>query len=137
MKTHTTNYFNTFVAIADDCPAIKGELPPIKADKKSIANFQFDLMSNNPYKYTSDDVLLSTFIERNQVDKADIEDTKIKLFSKGQPCMRTSPLTKRYGWGIHFDEKGKTALFGCETDKYQNLANDKSLAQLKAMKSKK
>ena len=137
MKIHTTNYFNTFIAIAEDCPAIKGEAPPVKPDKKTIANFQFDLISNNPYKYTSDEVLLNTTMDRNQVDKAHIEDTKNELFSKGQPCFRTSPLTKRYGWGIHFDENGKTSLYGCETDRYRNMISDKSLTHLKAMKSKK
>jgi len=28
MKTHSTNYFNTFIQVAEDCPAQRGEAPP-------------------------------------------------------------------------------------------------------------
>ncbi|SFC26080.1 hypothetical protein SAMN05421747_10755 [Parapedobacter composti] len=29
MKAHTTNYTNTFIAVADDCPVEKGEVAPL------------------------------------------------------------------------------------------------------------
>ncbi|MFZ1573402.1 MAG: DUF6157 family protein [Candidatus Kapaibacterium sp.] len=59
------------------------------------------------------------------------------MFSKGQPCLRTSPLTKKYGWGIHFDKNSKIAIYGCETLEYKILSLDDSLKHFKAMKSKK
>ncbi|QQS03861.1 MAG: hypothetical protein IPK50_16395 [Fibrobacterota bacterium] len=135
MKCHTTNYQNTFVAIADDCPVQKGVVPPAKGEAKTIANLQFELIGNHPYRYTSDEVLVLVLMERNAIDPKRFEEVKAELFSKGQACLRASPLPKKYGWGIHFDEAGKTALVGSETKEYQAFLRDGSLKILKAMKS--
>lgn len=34
MKIHTTNYKDTFIEIADDCPALSEKVPPVKGDAK-------------------------------------------------------------------------------------------------------
>jgi len=44
MKIHTTNYKDTFIEIADDCPSIIGVAPPIKGDSKTTANIQFEMV---------------------------------------------------------------------------------------------
>lgn len=137
MKTHSTNYSNTFIEIADDCPATTGEIPPLKGDAKSIANMQYDMVSKNPYKFTSDDVFFQVFADRNDMAESEYEQARMQYFSKGQPCFRASPLTKRYGWGVHSDNEGKVAIYGYETDEYKKFVNDKSLAKVKAMKSSK
>ena len=31
---HTTNCFNTFIRVAEDCPARTGEEPPLRAGKR-------------------------------------------------------------------------------------------------------
>ncbi len=135
MKMHTTNYTNTFIASAKDCPATIGEVPPLKGDKKTVANLQFALISKNPYAYTSDDVFFQVFADRNDLTQAEYKEARQKFFSKGQPCFRASPLTKRYGWGVHSDPEGRIALYGCETDQYEKLSSDKTLKVVKAMKS--
>ncbi len=135
MKTHTTNYTNTFIAIADDCPVNFGEVPPTKADAKSIAQLQFEMVKKNPYKYSSDDVFFQVYAERNDLTKAELPQARAAFFAKGQPCFRASPLTKRYGWGVHNDKDGKMALYGCETKEYKKFIADKSLVVVKAMKS--
>ena len=137
MKTHTTNYSDTFIEIADDCSAISGEIPPTKVDSKTVANMQFDLVYNNPYKFTSDDVLFQVYADRNHLTKSDYKEARQLFFSKGQPCFRASPLTKRYGWGVHNDKDGKIAIYGCETIEYKRYAKDKSLKVIKGMKSSK
>lgn len=137
MKTHTTNYHNTFIAIAEDCPVSKAEIPPIRGDKKSVANLQFEILKDSPYKFTSDDVLFQVFAERNDLTKSDYEEERKKFFSKGQPCFRASPLTKRYGFGIHNDASGKIAMYGLETEGYSKLVADNSVEKVKAMRSKK
>lgn len=136
MKVHTTNYKNTFIQIADDCPTKVGELPPIKADKLTVANLQFHRIIANPYKYTSDDVLFQVFAERSNIPKSELKETREQFFSKGQPCFRASPLTKRYGWGVHFNEEGKIALYACDSKEYKRFSQDKKLAIVKAMKTK-
>jgi hypothetical protein len=135
MKFHSTNYYNTFIEIASDSPISNGEIPPTKAENKTVANIQFDIISKNPYRYTSDDVLFQVFTIKNDLIKSEYSEAREKFFSKGQPCFRASPLTKRYGWGIHFDKDGKMAIYGAETSEYETFSNDKQLKIIKAMKS--
>lgn len=132
----STNYFNTFIEIAEDSPVAEGEVPPVKGDKKTVANLQFDMVFDNPYKYTSDDVLFSVFAMRKEIPNAELEEQRKIFFSKGQPCFRSSPLTKRYGWGIHSDADGKIAMYGSDTEKYKELVADSTIAKTKAMRSK-
>ena len=136
MKIHTTNYQNGFIEIADDCPVGFGQVPPTKGDKKSIANYQFEMVKENPYKYDSDEVLFTVFAIRKEINETEWEAERQQFFSKGQPCFRASPLTQRYGWGVHCDEHGKMAIYGAETPAYQKFLADQSIKKIKAMKSK-
>lgn len=135
MKVHTTNYENTFIEVAEDCPVTNGEIPPLKGENKTIANIEFEMISKNPYKYSSDDVLFQVFAEKNDLTKSDYKNAREAFFSKGQACLRASPLTKRYGWGIHHDENGKIALYGMETSQYEKYLKDKNIKVVKAMRS--
>ncbi len=137
MKIHTTNYFNTFIAVAEDCSAAKGEIPAEKKGEKTLAGMAFEMIVKNPYHFTSDDVLFSIFAQRNDLTTLELDDARAEFFSKGQPCLRTSALGKRYGWGLHYNADGKIALYGCETDVYQNYLEQDGVKLLKAMKSKK
>ncbi|WP_257669911.1 DUF6157 family protein [Parapedobacter tibetensis] len=135
MKVHSTNYYNMFIVVADDCPTMVGEIPQTKGDTKSIANIQFELISKNPYQYTSDEVLFQVYAQRKDLTKDELDEAKAIYFSKGQACLRASPLTKRYGWGVHHNEEGKIALYGCETEAYGRFLNDKHIKVVKAMKT--
>lgn len=135
MKVHTTNYKDTFIEVSEDSPTDRGEVPPLKGDAKTVPNIQFDMVSKNPYKFSSDDVLFQVYAERNDLTESELKEAREQFFSKGQPCFRASPLTKRYGWGIHSDKDGKIALYGCETSEYKKFLKDKSLKVIKAMKS--
>ena len=136
MKIHTTNYENTFIEVAEDCPLNRAEIPTLKGDKKSVANMQFEMLYENPYKFTSDDIFFQIFAVRNELTKSEYETEREKFFSKGQACFRASPLTKRYGFGIHSDVKGRVAMFGMETEEYAKFVADKSIEKVKAMRSK-
>lgn len=136
MKVHTTNYFDTFIEVAEDTRVSSGTKPPEKA-RKTIAETQFEILATNPYKYTSDDVLFQVFAERNELTKAELKKAREEFFSKGQPCFRASPLTKTYGFGIHSDSEGRIALYGMETKAYQKFVADKRLKKVKAMRSSK
>lgn len=132
---HTTNYTNTFIEVADDCPVTTAELPPRKGDKVTIANLHFDMVHDQPYRYTSDDVIFGTHALRNEIPKNEWQEARELFFSKGQACMRTSPLAKRYGWGIHHDENGRVAIYPRESAAYKKFAKDKGIAHVKAMRS--
>ncbi|MGV3761588.1 DUF6157 family protein [Parapedobacter sp.] len=134
MKTHTTNYFDTFIEVAEDTKAAAGTRPPSKA-KPTVAEMQYDLISNHPYQYTSDDVLFQVYANRNDLTEAEYAQARVQFFSKGQACLRASPLTKTYGFGIHCDSEGKVALYGVETAAYQTLSTAPRIKKVKAMKS--
>ncbi|MDO6761728.1 DUF6157 family protein [Tamlana sp. 2_MG-2023] len=136
MKVHTTNYFDTFIEVAEDTKADSGTKPPTK-EKKTIAEMQYELIVKNPYKYTSDDILFQVFTDRNDLTKAEYKQAREQLFSKGQACLRASSLPKRYGFGIHFDSNGKIAIYGMETPEYEKYTADKNLKKIKAIRSKK
>ncbi|WP_204356604.1 DUF6157 family protein [Arcticibacterium luteifluviistationis] len=133
---HSTNYFNTFIEIAEDCPTAVSEIPPLKGNKKSVANLQFEMIYDNPYKYTSDEVLYAIHAQRKEIPEGEFEEQREVFFSKGQACFRASPLTKRYAWGLHSDENGKIALYEKGSKEYQDFVKDDSVIKKKAMRSK-
>lgn len=134
---HTTNYINTFIEIAEDCPAKTAEVPPKKNGAQTAASLQFDMIYDHPYKFTSDDVIFNVYAQKNEIAASEKKAEREKFFSKGQPCMRSSALGKRYGWGVHSDDKGRVALLAVDSKEYQKLAKDKSVTHTKAMRSKK
>lgn len=134
MKIHTTNYTNTFICVAEDCKKTESEIPPLKLDKpKSIARMQFEMITENPFQFTSDDIIFQIHCERKGINQTDEE--RDSFFSKGQPCFRSSPLAKTYGWGIHYDEQSRVGLVAINDEKYASLSNSSELAIVKAMRS--
>lgn len=133
---HTTNYFNTLIEIAEDCPLDRGEVPPTKGDKKSVASLQFEMLQAHPYAFTSDDVLFTVFATRNDIPDDALDEQRHLFFSKGQPCLRASPLTKNYGWGVHSDVEGRIALYSVDSEEYQRLLADDAVIKKKAMRSR-
>jgi len=129
MKLHTTNYINTLIEIAEDCPVQTGAVPPDR-EPKSAARREYEMLVGHPYRYTSDDVIYETKGKLKELSREE-------FFSKGQPCFRASALTKRYGWGVHSDEESKIALYAVDSPEYHNLAADPTIAHLQAMHSSK
>lgn len=134
--THTTNYTNTFIEVAEDCPVSQAEVPVQKGDVPSIANMQFERIHKHPYTYTSDEVLFGIHCERKGLTGAEVEAERKDWFSKGQACMRASPLPKRSGWGIHYDEKGRMALVPLGSKEYDGFLKDEKVKKYKAMRTK-
>lgn len=137
---HTTNCFNTFIQVAEDCPARTGEEPPLRAGKPTVARLQYVMIAQAPYKYTSDDVIFATSAPGREFD---VKDTKTQkhaareaFFSRGQACMRASSLGKRFGWGVHADSEGRIAIYAIDSKRYQALVRDPKLTQVRAMRSK-
>lgn len=134
MKLHTTNYTNTFICVAEDCKKTASEIPLLKIDKpKSIARMQFEMITDNPFQLTSDDIIFQIHCERKGITPTDKE--RELFFSKGQPCFRSSPLAKSYGWGFHFDEQSKVGLVAMDEDTYDKLTDSQELTIVKAMRT--
>ncbi|MCD2425322.1 DUF6157 family protein [Niabella pedocola] len=135
MNQHTTNYTDTFILIADDSPVASGEVPPVKGNGLTAAHLQFEMIRKHPYRYTSDDVIFEVYAKKNDLTKAEYKAARTAFFSKGQACLRASPLTKRYGWGVHSNAESKIAIYGAETKEYAQFSKNKSLKIVKAMRS--
>ena len=129
MKTHTTNYIDTFIEVAEDCKAAVG-CPPQDKVPKTAARIEYEMLISNPYQYTSDDVLYESNGNRRGMSRKD-------FFAKAQPCLRSSALGKRYGWGVHCNRDGKVAIFPLESPQYSHFQNDERLKHTKAMRSAK
>ncbi|MEV8267340.1 DUF6157 family protein [Microbacterium sp. NPDC076911] len=131
----TTNYANTFIAVASDCKATTGEVPPVPATRPTVAALQFEFIAEHPYEMTSDEVLFAVYAARNGIADEDLEVERERFFAKDQACFRASPLGKRYGWGTHHDQSGRVALYAVGTAEYERLANEPGLTQKSAMRS--
>ena len=124
---YTTNYTDTFIAIAEDSPVDHAEIPAEK-DPKTVARIEYEMLVDAPYRYTSDDVLYAANGERRGLSRDE-------FFAKGQACFRASPLAKRYGWGVHSDAEGRIAIYAAGSPEYMAMFADPALKQLKAMRS--
>lgn len=136
----TVNYIGTFIAVAADCKAQAGTPPPARGAKQSVAQLEYELIASKPYQLTQEEVQFAVHVQREGLSPAEVQARRPALwsafFSKPMACMRTSPLPKTYGWGLHFNAEGKVALVGVETPDYQRLLHDPALRHTAAMRSK-
>lgn len=129
------NYYDTFIAVADDSAATEGSAPPAR-ENASAANIQHQMLVDHPYKYTQEDILFASSTEAREATNDEARaDARAVFFDKSRACLRASALGKRYGWGIHFDHHGRAAAFGVDSSEYQKLIHDPKLTQTKAMRS--
>jgi hypothetical protein len=130
----------TFVAVADDCPAASAITPSQKGGKATVAALQYEFLSAHPYKYTLEDLIFEVHLARSQIPEQERklrgDEIRAELFSRSHACMRASPLTKSYGWGAHYDEDGRLALYPRESRQYARLSTAKDLDVVKAMRNK-
>ena len=75
MRQHTTNYTDTLIEVAADCPVKKVEAPGDRAPK-TAARIAYEMISAHPYWYTSDDVVYEMNGKRKGVSGEE-------FFSKG------------------------------------------------------
>jgi hypothetical protein len=130
------NYYNTLIEVAEDCPATQAEAPQPKGDKKTKPMLEYEMIAGQPYKYTEEDIAFETYAALHDIPKADWPAERQKFLSQDQACLRVSSLGKRYGWGIHNNADGKTALVAVESAEYEQLANNPRITKVKAFRSK-
>jgi uncharacterized protein DUF6157 len=130
----------TFVAVADDCPAASAIVPSRKRGEATVAVLEYELLSAHPYRYTREDLIFEVHLARSEISeqerKARGDEIRAELFARSHACMRASPLTKSYGWGAHYDEAGRLAIYPRESRQYARLSKAKDLDVVKAMRNK-
>ena len=135
------NYEHTFIQVAADCPVTAAVVPVEKGGRKTLAVLQYEMLAQNPYQYTQEDVLFEVFVRHKEVPAHELAARRAELrqefFARSQACLRASPLPKRYGWGLHFNPEGKVALCPMESDEYRRFVagGPDGPTVLKAMRS--
>jgi Family of unknown function (DUF6157) len=131
--TVSTNYLRTFITVSPDSKAVSG-IVPSKAG--GIASLQHALLLEQPYAFTSDELLFEVHIRRNGIAKTDRDHERALFFARSHACLRASPLVKQFGWGLHHDEVGKIAAYGVNTDAYRELVTRPDLKIVSGMRSR-
>ncbi|HTN35681.1 MAG TPA: DUF6157 family protein [Arachidicoccus sp.] len=134
-ELHTTNYYDTLICVAEDYPSHRAKVPEPRNGKLTIAKRQYDLLVAHPYTYTSDDILFQLYIDQQGSQAKDSNEQRNCFFSKGRACFRASPLTKNYGWGVHFDHLGRMAIHPMESSEYQKMLKNASIKKIMAMRN--
>ena len=135
-------YQDTFIQIAPDSEAESGQVPTSNRAKTPAHIIQFELLSERPYTYTHRELVFAVYCRQKEIPAdvvaANKEELWNELFQKEHPCLRASSLTKKFGWGAHYNTDGKIALYGVETDEYKRFAEMEApdMKQLLAMRSK-
>ena len=137
-RMRPVGYTNTFIAVAEDCRASRGEVPPARAGGPSVARTQYEMLTAAPGRWTQEDVLLASspgVRGRDDLDEQELERQRAEYFAQPRACLRASPLPKSFGWGVHFDAEGRITLHAVDSPEYARLCRDPSLTQVRAMRS--
>ncbi len=131
-------YTNTFIAVAEDCRAATGQVPPERTGGPTVARLQYDMLVGAPGRWTQEDVQLASspgVRGRDDLSDDDLERLRRAYFAQPRACLRASPLPKTFGWGLHYDTDGRITLHAVDSDQYAQLRSDPALTQLRAMRS--
>jgi hypothetical protein len=126
----------TFIEVAEDCPAVRGEVPPARGGRPTKATVEYELIAGEPYGLTEGELAFRTHMVMRDIPAADWPAERERFLSHEKPRLRVSPLPKRYGWGIHIDSHGRVALVPVESAEYRRLASDPALHHVRAFRSK-
>lgn len=129
------NYVETLIAIADDSPVSDAVVPPRKDEKPTIAAEQYRLLADRPYELTSEDVIFTVYADKHGIPEDERPPRREEYFATPRACLRTSPLAKKFGWGLHSDDQGRLALVGVGSERYRELLADPATKTVKAMRS--
>ena len=111
---------------AADSTAVRGEEPPDSGAKKTVARISYEVLSDNPYKFSEREFYREVHVVRRGRPDLKLESYNIKKLT----------LVKKYGWGIHRDSVGKLALVACESRKCKELLADTRVKKTRAYRNK-
>jgi len=119
------DYVNTFITVAPDADAVQASVPPAK-ENPTVAARTLAMIAEKPYAHTSGDVIFTVWADRREIPEQQRQTARAEFYSKGQACLRSSDLGKRYGWGVHSDAEGRVAVYGVDSPEYAAFASGTS-----------
>ncbi len=134
------NYYETLIAVAEDCPVTSSVVPVPRGGKKTVALLQYEILAGQPHQVTQEDLLFTTWLQRqpdaDQLAEPEVAALRARFFAKDQACLRASPLPKKYGFGLLFDGGGLMSLCPMESKEYERAARGAGqVTVLKALRS--
>ena len=61
------SYIDTFIQVAEDCPVHTGVVPLAQGEAKTIPVIQYELLSQNPYRYTHEELLFAIHVRQKAI----------------------------------------------------------------------
>jgi len=98
------------IEVAEDCPVDRAEPPP-DGDPKTIARIGYEILVENPYKFTERE-----FYHELHAVRRERPDLKFDSYN-----IKRAPIVKVHGWGVHRNQDGMLALVAMESDRYREL----------------
>jgi hypothetical protein len=132
-EMHSTNYTNTVILPSPDCKSSEAAIPNKHG---SIAQMQFDRVQHAPYTLTSDEVITQVVAARKDIPEDELDLFRAEYFSKGQACLRASPLVKTFGWAVHHNADARIALIDPASPEFAELTQDANIKQVNGMRNK-
>jgi hypothetical protein len=136
------SYIDTFIQVSPDSTADSSTVPEVKKENKTAHRIQYELLTEHPYIFTHEDLIYEVHVRHKAIPSEELEtrchEIREELFQKPHACLRASALPKKYGWGVHYNEEGKIALYGIDSPEYQKFVQGevKDTKLLFAMRSK-
>ena len=97
------NYYDTFIRVAPDCPVSEAVVPTGKREAKSIPQIEYELLSENPYTFTQEELLFAVHVRRQGIGEGDLKARRAALweefFGKPRACLRASMLPEEVRLG--------------------------------------
>ena len=120
-------YTDTFIEVAPDSQTTCAIVPD-GTGAKTIHRLQYELLTDQPYTLSNEELIFEVHVRRLGLSQPEVAARRRELwdalFSKPHPCMRASALTKKYGWGVHYDSHSKMALYASDSSEYKGFVED-------------
>lgn len=131
------NYYDTLIAVAEDCPVTSSVVPKPRAGRPTVAVVQHELLAVAGHGLTQEDVLFLSWLRRQpEPERLDEAAERHRFFSRSQACLRASPLPKQYGFGLLFDAGGVVSLCPMESAAYGRALASGEVTVVRAMRSR-
>ncbi len=130
---HSTNYTDTLILPSEDC---RVDVATVPEKEGSVAQMLYERIAHEPYSLQSDDLLSTVAAVRKDIPEEEHDLFRAQYFSKGQACLRASPLVKSFGWAVHHDKDARIALVDPNSARFQELSQDASIKQVTGMRNK-
>ena len=75
----------TFIEVAEDCPAVRAEIPPARDSRPTKAAIEYELIAGEPYALIEEEVAFRTRAVMRGIPEADGLPSEIAFFRRRSP----------------------------------------------------